>query len=112
MTRRGLRFALLVGMLAALASPGAALANDVLTVTTTAGGRVTGGSAFEPNTIDCGPNSAGDCTEDYHPILVGVDQTVDLTATTLIGWRFTGWTGCSSNPSPTQCRVLMTTAKS
>jgi hypothetical protein len=103
MRRRGLHIGLFAAVFLLLAAPAEA-ATYTLTVTTTAGGAVAGGSGLNPNSINCGPNSTGDCSDDYSEILV--PQTVFLTATPLPGWRFVSWTGCSST-NGTQCNRLM-----
>jgi Ca2+-binding RTX toxin-like protein len=105
LSRVGLLVAALVA-LAAFGAPEARAQNYKLTVTTTAGGTVTGGSAFNQNSINCLPNSTGDC-EDFYPPFTGIDQTVQLTATPSTGWRFTGWTGCTVGSNPNQCSRFM-----
>lgn len=86
----------------ALATPASAQEHR-LTVTTNAGGSVTGGSFQNPSSIDCGPNSTGDCTDTYPPGII--DQTVQLTATALSGWAFGSWSGNCSSATTNQCNV-------
>lgn len=92
--------------------------SKTLTVSTTAGGKVTGPG------IDCG-NGASDCTEAYPVSSVRVCendpetgvvvcrndpvyQEVTLTATTLSGFRFQGWGGaCSGSGTQNTCALTM-----
>ncbi len=72
-----------------------------LNVTVTGDGEVTGGTPA----ISCGTNGAK-CDGAYPS---GGD--VVLTATPGSGQTFTGWTGCTSVPTPDTCNVMMTAAK-
>jgi hypothetical protein len=76
-----------------------------LTVTTNAGGSVTGGSLQKPSSINCGPNSTGDCEDTYPP---GI-ETVQLTATPLSGWAFGSWSGNCSAATTNLCNITFFT---
>ncbi len=74
-----------------------------LTVKKTGTGEGTVTSA--PSGIDCGPA----CHEETHAFYE--NETVTLTATAETGSEFVAWTGCESNPTPAECVVTMTAAK-
>jgi len=67
-------------------------------------GTVTGGSTLRPSTINCGSGSG--CEHEYVEA-----EEVTLTAAAGPGSAFTGWTGCSSEPSATECKLTMSAAK-
>jgi Divergent InlB B-repeat domain len=77
-----------------------------LTVTKpgTGAGTVTGGSTTRPSTVNCGSGTG------CEPLYVEGEE-VTLSATPAAGSAFTGWTGCSSEPSATECKVTMSAAK-
>ncbi len=58
-----------------------------------------------PPGIDCGPA----CHEETHEFYE--DETVTLTENVESGSVFVKWTGCESNPTPAECTVAMTAAK-
>jgi sugar lactone lactonase YvrE len=67
------------------------------------GGTVAGGSAAKPNGIDCGLTCAT-TFEDGAEIV--------LTATPDAHSTFAGWTGCETEPSPSECKVTVSSDKS
>jgi hypothetical protein len=116
MTRRGLRFALLLGVLVALAVPGTAAAEN-LTITVAGAGSVTG-SYFDPFF-----EQDIDCTEATSPCVYTIPrsfcidppgggpcppQSVTLTASPASGARFRTWGGDCSGMSST-CTLSMST---
>ena len=66
--------------------------------TNTGTGTVTGGSAAQPSAIECGASCEA-------PIAIGAEVT--LTATADAGSHLAGWSGCESEPSPTECSFTM-----
>ena len=66
-------------------------------------GAGTGTVTSSPVGIGC---SSGTCSEHFNEA-----STVTLTATSPIHNRLAHWSGCSSEPSPTQCKVTMSTAR-
>jgi hypothetical protein len=68
----------------------------------TKNGTGTGTVTSSPAGIDCGAT----CSAEYNH---GTEVT--LSATPSAGSTLTGWTGCASNPSPSQCKVTMSAAK-
>ncbi len=56
------------------------------------------------NSVPAGITCGDDCTEDYLP-----KTSVTLTVIAATGYKFTGWTGCTS--TTTSCTVSMTAAK-
>jgi hypothetical protein len=77
-----------------------------LTVTKegTGTGTVTGGSPARPNTINCGTGTG--CEHEYVS-----GEEVTLTETPGGPSTFAGWTGCTSEPSPSECKLTMSAAK-
>lgn len=74
---------------------------NTLAVTKTGTG--TGTVTSVPGGINCG----SDCTENYN--IEG--PTVTLLATPDYGSFVSGWTGCDSNPTPTECEVTLNAPK-
>jgi Tol biopolymer transport system component len=101
--RRWSAFFFLVAAAGLGAEPAAA---RTLTVATAGDGTVTGGSSLQPNTINCGPNSTGDCSENYPPRPGIGHQIVYLNAAAGSGWVFSGWSGACTGASPI-CILLM-----
>jgi len=71
-------------------------------------GTVTGGSALEPNTIDCG-SAGSECEHEYeHGEAVLLTQEAENAKT-----EFKGWVGCDKviGPKEEECEVAITSAK-
>ncbi len=64
-----------------------------------------GAVTSSPGGIDCGPA----CHEETHDFYE--DETVILTEKAETGSVFVKWTGCESSPTPAECTVAMTAAK-
>ncbi|MGA8745398.1 MAG: hypothetical protein WB507_06015 [Solirubrobacterales bacterium] len=60
-----------------------------------------------PAGIDCGAGDAGTCSEHFNE-----GRLLTLTATPTLHNRLHAWSGCDSLPSPTECKVTMSEAKS
>ena len=58
-----------------------------------------------PSRMDCGP-ACHEETKEFEET-----RPVTLTAKAETGSEFVAWTGCESNPTPAECKVTMTTAK-
>jgi hypothetical protein len=118
MTRRGLRFALFAGVLAGLAFPGSAAAEQ-LTLTVVGNGVVTGTYGFlGGQSLECGPSEI--CEFEIPrlcpflqtcPPSTPQPQTVELTASAPPSeWVFVEWSGDCSG-SVTSCSVVMDQAR-
>jgi Tol biopolymer transport system component len=114
MTRRGLRFALVVGLLAGLSFPAEAAAEE-LTLNVVGNGVVTGTYGFlGGQSLECGPNET--CEFEIPracpflqtcPPATPQPQTVDLTRSAPPSeWVFVEWSGGCSGSSTT-CSILM-----
>ena len=66
-------------------------------------GNGTGTVTSSPTGISCGGVCEAGFTE---------GSAVTLTAAASPGSKFVGWTGCTSEPGPTECKVTMSAAKS
>ena len=67
-------------------------------------GTVTGGSSGEPSTINCG--SGAGCEHEYSS-----GEEVTLHESPTGGSVFAGWSGCTSEPSASECKVTVSAAK-
>ena len=74
-----------------------------LTVKKTGAGEGTVTSA--PSRMDCGP-ACHEETQEFEET-----RPVTLTAKAETGSEFVAWTGCESNPTPAECTVKLTAAK-
>ncbi len=63
-----------------------------------------------PGGIACASGDVGTCTEHFDS--EGPESTVTLFANHNERSTFTGWTGCEEEPSPTECKVTLSAAKS
>jgi hypothetical protein len=89
-----------VALLACIAPPTALAAEAGLTVVKTGSG--TGTVTSSPPGIDCGASCVADFAQ---------GEVITLTATSGPHTQQVTWTGCDSEPSPTECTVTMSTAK-
>jgi DNA-binding beta-propeller fold protein YncE len=83
--------------------PASAPGGPTFPLEVTVSGTGSGQVVSAPSGISC---SSGTCTHEFKE-----GRAITLTATSATHSKFTGWTGCGSEPSPTKCKVTMTAAK-